>query len=60
MALDNSINASLKQKETRDGRKCWKVQWSKRSQNFVAKALSEPKDYSFRDDLINFTVAYLN
>ena len=59
-ALDNNINASLEQKETRDGRKCWKVQWSKRCQSFVAKVVSKPKDYSFRADLMNFTVAYLN
>ena len=58
--FDNNNNASLEQKEMRDGRKCWKVQWSKRSQSFVNKAESKSKDYSFCDDLMNFTVAYLN
>ena len=56
--LDNNMNSSLEHQETREGEKCWVVQWSKRSRSFIVKRVSESKDYSFRDNLMECTLAY--
>lgn len=55
-ALDNNTNVGREQAETLTGEKRWKLQWSKAAQDFVVKKISNPKDFTFRDDLMSSLV----
>lgn len=55
-AMDNNMNIGRKQAETKRGEKRFKLQWSKASQDFVVRKVKNPKDFSFREDLLEATL----
>ncbi|XP_033127361.1 uncharacterized protein LOC117125086 [Anneissia japonica] len=55
-ALDNNTNVGRKQATTISGEKRWKLQRSKASHQFVVKKINDPKEFTFRTDLLNATL----
>ena len=58
--LDNNYNAANPQKMTLLGAKRWNVQWSKRSNTYVAKKVNVKKTFSFREELMDATIFRLS
>ena len=57
--MDNNFNIGRNQATTAKGAKRWVVHWSKATKKFVAKKIYEPKQYSFRTDLMQATLQRL-
>ena len=57
--MDNNFNIGRNQATTAKGAKRWVVHWSKVTKKFVAKKIYEPKQYSFRADLMQATLQRL-
>ncbi|KAG1701362.1 HEAT repeat-containing protein 3 [Nymphon striatum] len=52
-ALDHNMNAERNQAVTRDGKKMYKLQYSKASKDYVLKDRKEKKQYNFRTELLH-------
>ncbi|XP_033101507.1 uncharacterized protein LOC117104760 [Anneissia japonica] len=50
--IDHNLNVHREHGTLSDGGKQYKLEWSKRSKQFVVKRIKEAKDYSFREQLM--------
>ena len=57
--MNNNFNIGRNQATTAKGAKRWVVHWSNATNKFVAKKIYEPKQYSFRADLMQATLQRL-
>ena len=57
--MDNNFNIGRNQATTAKGAKRWVEHWSKATNKLVAKKIYEPKQYSFRADLLQATLQRL-
>ena len=57
--MDNNFNIGRDQATTVKGAKLWVVHWFKVTNKFVAKKIYEPKQYSFRVNLMQVTLQRL-